>query len=102
MKPNHLNTEQEQKLKAQQADYAASLGRASVGYPNAYDSIVLDTLNAAKSEGLSGLRGRIQLHLQQARTESNKQVLLQELSDLLERHTEVARILDLLEEVRGY
>jgi hypothetical protein len=48
-----------------------------------------------------GLRERVARQMERAMEESGKFSRLSELSELLNRNPEVARILDLIEEVRG-
>lgn len=49
----------------------------------------------------ASLRERVMRDLARARHESHKTYQLTELADLLEKHPDVARILDLVESVRG-
>lgn len=86
-----MNYEQEQKLKAMQADCAKG---AATPYG------MLNTLDQ-DSPCRASLRERVAMDLRRAERESYKALRLRELSDLLEKNPDMARILDLVEEVRG-
>lgn len=86
-----MNYEQEQKLKGIQADCAKG---AATPYGMLNTSDQVEPCRAS-------LRERVMMNLRRAERESNKALRLRELRDLLEKNPDVARILDLVEEVRG-
>ena len=85
-----MNWEQEQKLKAMGAQQQATESTL-------YGSIGAKGLDEPRRPSL---RERVAMDLHRAERESNKAMRLRELSELLDRNSEVARILDLIEEAR--
>lgn len=97
-----MTNEQEQKLKqmAEQENMLAMAG--TMPHPPDVGSLnqcgqALKTLSHPKAT----LRDRIEAQAYHAERESYRAGRLRELSELLAKHPDVARILDLLEEVRG-
>lgn len=85
-----------EKLKAAEKSARGAAGIASSG--NAGNAIRgMDTAEPQRA----CLRDRVMMDLDRAQRESRKTYQLAELADLLEKHPDVARILDLVELVRG-
>lgn len=96
-----MYSEQEEKLKAHHAaNQAQTIGGGIMG--NAAREV--DTLGCEasrdKETGGHSLRRRIQVQVRTAKRESRRLEKLMELEYLLEKNPEIARILDLIEEVR--
>jgi hypothetical protein len=60
-----------------------------------------ETIDRGSRPGRPSLRERVTMQLRDAQEQSYKRDRLQELEHLLDKHKEIARILDLLENVRG-
>jgi hypothetical protein len=88
-----MNWEQEKKIK-EQAMADAELSGVATPYG------MLNT-NSLDEPCRASLRERVESHLYRAKRESRNQTKLEELCKLLEKHPDVARILDLVEEFRA-
>ena len=84
-----MNWQEEQKMKAQQAELKGAATPYGVLHMKGLDEPCR-----------ASLRERVAMDLIRAERESNKALRLRELNDLLDKNPDVARILDLVEEVR--
>lgn len=90
-----MTNEQEQNLKAMAADCGYNSTQVQTGKIGGY--MAQEDCEPARPS----LGERVANQLGKARRESRKESRLAELSYLLEKNPEVARILDLIEDVRG-
>jgi hypothetical protein len=96
----HIRGMKERAETAERSNYAVAAG-SGLADQTQIPSVGLGGALAYGEERRPSLRERVSMDLAKAQRESRREMRLAELHELLARNPEVARILDLMEDVRG-